>query len=86
MLDEGNRKALAIEANYSRPSAHVVELLDELMAHHGAPRRLRCDIGPEFIAEALQAWCAARGVTLAFIEPGKLNQNAYSERFNCTIR
>jgi putative transposase len=42
--------------------------------------------GPEFIAEALRAWAEERDITLAFIEAGKPNQNAYIERFNRTIR
>lgn len=86
VLDEGNREALAIEADFSLPSTRVVALLDDLVARHGAPRRLRCDNGPEFIAETLRAWCAVRGIALAFIEPGKPNQNAYIERFNRTFR
>ena len=86
VLDEGNREALAIEADFSLPSTRVVALLDDLVARHGAPRPLRCDNGPEFIAETLRAWCAVRGIALAFIEPGKPNQNAYIERFNRTFR
>ncbi len=31
-------------------------------------------------------WAARHGVTLAFIERGKPNQNAYIERFNRTYR
>jgi putative transposase len=86
ILDEGIREALAIEANFSLPSTRVVELLDDLVARHGVPRQFRCDNGPEFIAEALRACCAAWGITLAFIEPGKPNQNAFIERFNRTFR
>jgi transposase InsO family protein len=50
ILDEGNREALAIEADFSLPSTQVVELLDDLVTRHGVPRQLRCDNGPEFIA------------------------------------
>jgi putative transposase len=86
VLDEGNREALAIEVDFSLPSTRVVAVLDDLVAQHGAPRQLRCDNGPEFIAEAVRAWCEARGITLAHIEPGKPNQNAYIERFNRSFR
>jgi putative transposase len=86
VLDEGNREALAIEVDVSLPSARVVALLEELVAQHGTPRQLRSDNGPEFIAEALRAWCEPRGIHLAFIEPGKPNQNAYIERFNRSFR
>jgi putative transposase len=86
VLDEGNREALAIEVDVSLPSARVVAVLDQLVAVHGAPRQLRSDNGPEFIAEALRAWAEEHGITLAFIEAGKPNQNAYIERFNRTFR
>lgn len=86
VLDEGNREALAIEVDFSLPSTRVVAVLDALVAHHGAPQQLRCDNGPEFIADAMRTWCDAHGITLAYIEPGKPNQNAYIERFNRSFR
>jgi putative transposase len=86
VLDEGNREALAIEVDVSLPSRRVVAVLDELVAVHGGPRQLRSAHGPECIAEALRAWCAEHGITLAFIEPGKPDQNAYIERVNRTCR
>ena len=86
VLHEGNREVLAIAVDFSRPSARVVAVLDELVTQHGAPGHLRFDNGPEFIAEAVRAWCEARGITLAYIEPGKPNQNAYVERFNRSFR
>lgn len=86
VLDEGNREALAIEIDVSLPSERVVAVLDQLVAIHGAPRRLRCDNGPEFVAEVLRAWCERHGIQLLFIQPGKPNQNAYIERFNRSYR
>jgi putative transposase len=64
----------------------VVTVLDQLVAIHGAPRRIRCANGPEFISETLRAWCERHGITLVFIQPGNPNQNAYIERFNRTYR
>ena len=86
VLDEGNREALAIEVDVSLPSERVVTVLEQLVAIHGAPRRIRCDNGPEFVSELVRAWCDARGIQLAFIQPGKPNQNAYIERFNRSYR
>lgn len=86
VLDEGNREALAIEVDIALPCTRVVAVLDQLVAMHGVPRRLRVDNGPEFIARELQQWCARHQVTLAFIQPGKPNQNAYIERFNRSFR
>jgi putative transposase len=86
VLDEGNREALAIEVGTSLPSVRVVRLLEQLVAMHGAPTMLRCDNGPEFVAQALVQWCAQHGILLHHIQPGKPNQNAFIERFNKTYR
>lgn len=43
-------------------------VLEQLVAIHGAPRRIRCDNGPEFVAEALRVWCERHGITLVFIQ------------------
>lgn len=86
VLDEGNREGLAIEIDTSLPSSRVTAVLDQLVALHGIPDRLRCDNGPEFIATKLAEWCAAHGVDLHHIQPGKPNQNAFIERFNRTYR
>lgn len=86
VLDQGNREALAIEIGFSLPSRRVLALLDELVALHGAPRALRMDNGPEFLAGTIAAWAEAHGITLDFIQPGKPAQNAFIERFNQTYR
>jgi putative transposase len=86
VVDEGNREALAIEIGTSLPSRRVAQLLEELVALHGPPTMLRCDNGPEFLAQTLADWCVTHGVVLHHIAPGKPNQNAFIERFNKTYR
>jgi putative transposase len=86
VLDEGNREALAIEIDFSLPSGRVIALLEQLVALYGAPAWIRVDNGPEFIAEAVRAWCEAHGIALRHIAPGKPNQNAFIERFNRSYR
>lgn len=86
VLDEGHREALAIEVETSLPGTRVVRVLDQLLALYGALRTIRCDNGPEPISHALTTWCEQHGVVLQHIQPGKLNQNAYIERFNRTYR
>jgi putative transposase len=84
VMDEGVREVLAIEIDTSLPALRVVRVLEQLRGWRGLPERIRVDNGPELIAQSLQNWCAANGVELAHIQPGKPNQNAFIERFNRT--
>jgi putative transposase len=86
VLDEGNREALAIEIGTSIPSARVIRVLDDLVCLYGRPTRVRLDNGPELTAEAFVEWCAARGIAIGYIQPGKPDQNAFIERFNRSYR
>jgi putative transposase len=86
VLDEGNRRALAIEVDLSLPSVRVSAVLEQLCTIYGRPRQLRCDNGPEFLADATKEWARQHSVHIHFIEPGKPNQNAYIERFNKSFR
>lgn len=86
IIDDFNREALHVEIDKSLPSERVVRSLDFAAEQHGYPKRLRCDNGPEFIAEPLRRWAEEHGVTLDFIKPGTPTQNAYIERFNKTFR
>lgn len=61
-------------------------MLDMLASWRGYPEQLRIDNGPELTSRILAAWAEDHQVTLAFIEPGKLAQNGYIERFNRTYR
>ena len=64
----------------------MVRLLAQLVAQPGRPGKLRCANGPEFISAMLGDWCAAQGIVLHWIQPGKPTQNAYLERFNGSFR
>jgi len=86
MLDEGNREALDVIVGVSLPSARVVRALDDLVTVHGAPVAVRVDNGPEFFAQTCFEWCAAHGVAIHYLQPGKPDQNAYIERFNRSYR
>jgi len=44
------------------------------------------DNGPEFAGRVLDAWAYRRGITLAFIQPGKPTQDAFVESFNSRLR
>ena len=42
--------------------------------------------GPEYISGALMDWTDKQNITMAYIQPGKPQQNAYIERYNRTVR
>lgn len=86
VLDEGVRQALAIVIDTSIPAGRVIRTLEQLIDWYGEPVALRCDNGPEFIAQALSEWCRRHAIELRHIQPGKPNQNAFIERFNRTYR
>ena len=86
VIDDFNREALAIEVDYSLPSARVTRVLDRIIAERGKPRVIRSDNGPEFISAVFAQWAKDRQINLDFIKPGKPTQNGYVERFNRTFR
>jgi len=86
LVDDYSRECLQIEADTSLPGARVVRVLEQLRRERGCPRQLVIDNGPEFTGQALDQWAYAHGVDLAFIEPGKPQQNAYIESFNGKFR
>jgi putative transposase len=82
VIDEGNREGLAIEISPSLPSVRFISVLDELIAQHGKPARIRCDNGPEFRSLAFTRWSEEQKIEILYIQPGKPVQNASMERFN----
>ena len=86
VIDEYTRQCLRIEVSRSMSAKTVVRILAELVQVHGEPAALRSDNGPEFIANAVQAWLAAAGVSTFYIQPGSPWENAYVESFNSRFR
>ena len=86
IMDDFSREALTITMDTSLTSKRVIRELDQLIAWHGAPQKIRVDKGPEFIADALDSWAKDRNIEIKFIEKGKPYQNVYMERFNRSFR
>ena len=86
VIDDFNREALWIEIDTSLPSERVTRVLEMIASWRGLPEQIRMDNGPELISKRMAEWADSKGVTLAYIEPGKPAQNAYIERFNRTYR
>ena len=64
----------------------MIEVLTQLVSVHGAPRYLRSDNGPEFVACAILRWSQAAQIETALIDPGKPWQNGADESFNGKFR
>jgi putative transposase len=86
VIDDFNREGLAIEADLFLPAERVVRTLNQIIEWRGKPRQIRCDNGPEYISRLLRQWADKNQIELAFIQPGKPQQNAYIERYNRTVR
>lgn len=86
IIDDFNREALGIEIDFSLPAERVVRTLEQIIEWRGYPKEIRCDNGPEYISAQLQNWARRKGIHLAYIQPGKPQQNSYVERYNRTVR
>jgi putative transposase len=86
VIDERTRECLAIDVDRSIDADGVVTCLERLAAERGAPRYVRFDNGPEFIAHAVADWCRFNGTDTVFIDPGSPWQNAWIESFNARLR
>jgi putative transposase len=86
VIDEFTRECLAIDVAGGIRSGRVIEVLTQLVSLHGAPRYLRSDNGPEFVARAILQWLRTAQIETAFIDPGKPWQNGADESFNGKFR
>jgi putative transposase len=86
VVDEFSRECLAIDVAGGIRSGRVIEVLTQLVSVHGAPRYLRSDNGPEFVAAAILRWLQQAQIETALIDPGKPWQNATDESFNGRFR
>ena len=86
VIDEFTRECRAIVCARSQSAAKVKQVLQQLIAYHGAPQFVRSDNGPELIARELRNWLKKKNITTAYIEPGSPWQNAYIESFNGIFR
>ena len=86
ILDEFTRECLTIRVGRTLNAEAVIQALEDLFLTRGAPKYLRSDNGPEFIAEAVKSWLRASGVQTVYIQPGSPWENPYSESFNSRLR
>ena len=67
-------------------AGRMIEVLAQRVSVHGAPRHLRSDNRPEFVATAIVRWLGDAGIDTALIDPGKPWQHATDESFNGKFR
>jgi transposase InsO family protein len=86
IVDEFTRECLALEVSRQFKAGDVLDVLRELIAIRGTPGHIRCDNGPEFIANAVQQWLETSKIGTLYIEPGSPWQNGFAESFNSRLR
>ena len=86
LIDDYNREALAVEADFSFPSEKLIKTLNEVIFWRGKPERIRVDNGPEFISKLFMEWGENNQIEIMHTQPGKPMQNGYIERFNRLYR
>ncbi len=86
IIDEFTKEALMIRVDRKLNSVDVVDALTDLFILRGPPEYIRCDNGPEFVAEKVTDWIAAVGAKTACIEPGSPWENGSCESFNARFR
>jgi putative transposase len=86
IVDEFTRECLTLEVARQFKAADVLDVLRELIAIRGVPGHIRCDNGPEFIAQAVKDWLTTSQIGPLYIEPGSPWQNGYAESFNSRLR
>ena len=86
IVDVYSRECLAIEVGQRLRGEHVVEVLNRLVQHRGAPKYLFADNGAEFTGHLVDLWAYHHGVRIDFSRPGKPTDNAFIETFNGSLR
>ena len=86
VIDEHTRECHSLRPRQSYRAEDVIGVLEELIDEHGAPRFIRSDNGPEFIAYRIQDWLKERGIKSHYIKPGSPWEQCYIESFHDKLR
>lgn len=86
LIDEFNKRCLAMVVDTSISGVRVARILEETALKYGSPKAIRSDNGPEFTSKALYNWTDKHNVEPVFIERGKPEQNAFAESFHGRFR
>lgn len=86
LIDEYSRYCLTLKVENKISCKAVRETLMQACAKFGAPRHIRSDNGPEFIAGIIREWITTQEVKTLYIEPGCPWQNPFVESFHSRFR
>ena len=86
VIDEHTRQCHSLRPRRSYRAEDVIEVLEELIAEHGAPQYIRSDNGPEFIAYKIRDWLKEQGIKTHYITPGSPWEQCYIESFHDKLR
>ena len=86
VLDEYSRQCHSLRPRPSYKADNVIEVLEDLIAEHGAPKFIRSDNGPEFIAYKIRDWLKANDIKSHYITPGSPWEQCYIESFHDKLR
>ena len=86
VVDNCTRECLALVPDTSISGVRVARELDRIIAWRGRPVAVTSDNGTELTSNAILKWADERGVGWQYIQPGKPQQNAFSESFNGRLR
>lgn len=84
--DDYSKELVGQLVAFSIGGHQVARFLDELIELRSKPDQITCDNGTEFTSKAMFFWQKNSGVKLAFIQPGKPQQNAFVESLNGRFR
>ena len=86
LVDEHTRECVMLEVQRSLTAADVVDLLSTAVLRRGAPRHIRSDNGPEFIAAALRHYLEIAKVGTLYVAPAAPWENGFVESFHGRLR
>jgi len=86
VIDDANRKVSLVKAAMLLSARCIRQLLDQGARVRGYPKKIHLDNGLENLSKQFKAWEKSHAITVIYIQPGKLAQNAYIERFNRNYR
>ena len=86
LVDEYTRECLALEVSGSITAQDAIAVLGRQFLLRGAPRCIRSDNGPEFIAKTIQGWLDIASVETLYVAPDSPWENGYAEAFHSRLR